>query len=77
MKYWFIVVGLFLHPLAVFSLPTGSNARSPALFGGASINNGKIGGGGTSQKGATAVTNAASAFASDVAIVSSSLNGSE
>lgn len=67
MKNWLIVLGLLLHSLAVFGLPTGlsSSSESALLLARAKGND--------KQK----VADAADAFASDVATVSSSLNASE
>lgn len=67
MRNWPIVLGLLLHSLAVFGLPTGlsSSSESALLLARAKGNN--------KQK----VADAADAFASDVATVSSSLNASE
>lgn len=91
MKYWYILISLLLHSLAVYSLPTWRAAPSSVLLldranggnGGASrggtaagnANTKANGGAGAKQK--SAVTNAASSFAGDVATVSSSLNGSK
>lgn len=72
MKASFLFVSAALQSVAVTALPVTLDERSPATnpFAAAAA---KLGGGGNGES----VQTAASSFAGDVAIVSSSLNGSE
>lgn len=71
MKASLILVSAALQGIAVRALPVAIDERSPANpFAAAAA---KLGGGGNGED----VQTAASSFAGDVAIVSSSLNGSE